>query len=100
MTVSIRRPFVSIGPQQARLEAGWFDGMKPTLLSITVLEWQHATDMPQLAYLCIINIQLLKFVLGLTVFPGRSPANEYSFDIPVRGDCMNSDVEPERRRRL
>ncbi len=91
MTITLQRPFIAIGPQQARLEAGWFDGMRPTLLSITVLEWQHATYMPQLAYLCIINIQVLKFVLGLTVFPERSSPDEYSFDDPTRRDCMNSD---------
>ncbi len=100
MTITFRRPFVSIGPQQARFEAGWFRGMSPSLIRVTVLEWQQAADMPQLSYLCLLDLQILKFVIDLTFFPHRSSANEYPFGDPVLGDCMNSNVAQERRRRL
>ncbi len=91
MTISIRRPFVAIGPQQARLEAGWFHGMTPTLLRLTVLEWQRADDIPQLSYLCLLDLQVLKFVIVLTFFLHRSCPDRCFIDDPIPDDCMNSD---------
>ncbi len=89
MTISIRRPFIAIGPQQARLEVGWFDGATTALVQLAVFEWQHEKEMPWLSYLCLIRLQLLKFVVAVTIFPDRS-RDKCSFeDIAFSGhaDC-------------
>ncbi len=84
-----RRPFLAIGPRPLRFEIGWFDGTTLSLFSVSVLEWQLVKENPQLSYLCVIYIQVLKFAIVLTFLPDRL-SDEHAFeDTIVSGhtDC-------------
>jgi hypothetical protein len=78
MSVWINKRFASIGSRSLRLEIGWFNGATPALLGVVLCEWLHVSHAGGLLYFCIFGMQVLKFTILLTLYPQRSPSEDFN----------------------